>query len=90
MAGTVGAEHDWQLDAGVQAAANPDVAMIERGGMEADDGFARAGVRIRSLFDLQMFGIAQRVEDNGSHRKAIVNCRLDSVRLKPDTTDDPG
>ena len=49
LAGSIRPENDRQLDARVLPLANPDVALIQRGGMEADDDLARSGMRIWTL-----------------------------------------
>src|SRR5436305_15345732 len=51
LAGSIRPQNDRQRDARVLSLANPDIATIQRGGMEVDDHLARAGMRIWTLFD---------------------------------------
>ena len=84
LAGSIRPQNDRQLDARVLSLANPDVAPIQRGGMEADDHLARAGMRIWTLFDSKVVGITKGVEDDGAHNGVLYR----SVRLKADPTND--
>ena len=71
LAGSIRPQNDRQLDARVLSLANPDVAPIQRGGMEADDYLARPGMRIWTLFDSKVVGITKGVEDDGAHNGVL-------------------
>ncbi len=50
-----------------QAAAHPEVEMIQRASAHAHEHFRRAGLRVRHVGELQNFGPAVLVEEDGFH-----------------------
>ena len=70
LAGPVGAEDDRPREAsrvGAGAAADPDIAMIQRGGAEPHEHLAGAGRGIGSLLQLQAVGGTGLTQDDGAH-----------------------
>ena len=73
LARAIGAENDRELDARVLPLANPDIAAIERGGVQAHDRLARTWPRVGTLFQLQIVGVSESGKDDGAHKSGIVS-----------------
>src|SRR5262249_39113254 len=63
----VTAQNGRQLDVRIKFLPDEDVAMVERGGFQPDYGFARARLRIRDFFELEIFGGAKFTQNDRFH-----------------------
>ena len=52
----------------ILAESDPDIAAVERRGVQAHPDLARTRFRVGDLFDAELLGSANLVEDDGFHR----------------------